>query len=206
MNIEQLANRDYTLILDKSGSMNETDCPGGKSRWAYMQESTVAVANECAKHDPDGITVIPFASTFKTYENTTPNTVGKIFQENSPMGGTVLAPVLRSVFENYKKNKAANKAKPNGELLLVVTDGCPVDEKEVAGEIVAFTKTLDSGDAEFGISFIQVGKDSGAAAFLKKLDDDLTAQGAKFDIVDTKTMDELEAVGLTEALIAALND
>lgn len=206
MSQAQLANRDYTLILDKSGSMAETDCPGGKSRWQYMQESTIAVANECAKHDPDGITVIPFAGSFKEYQNTTPSTVGQIFKENSPMGGTHLAPVLRSVFENYKKNKAAKATKPNGELVLVVTDGRPVDEAEVAKEIVAFTKTLENGDGEFGISFIQVGKDSDASAFLKKLDNDLTAQGAKWDIVDTKTMDELESVGLTEALIAALND
>lgn len=57
-----------------------------------------------------------------------------------------------------------------------------------------------------GISFLQVGKDSGAHAFLKRLDDDLVKQGAKHDIVDTKTMEELETIGLTEALIAALND
>jgi hypothetical protein len=87
-----------------------------------------------------------------------------------------------------------------------VTDGQPADEKEVAAEIVKFANQLDNGDAEYGIQFLQVGKDAGASAFLKKLDDSLTSQGAKHDIVDTKTMEELESIGLTEALLAALND
>jgi len=41
---------------------------------------------------------------------------------------------------------------------------------------------------------------------LKKLDDDLVAQGAKWDIVDTKTFEEIESIGITQALIAALDD
>ncbi len=81
----------------------------------------------------------------------------------------------------------------------------PVDENEVAKAIVNFTKKID-GREEFGISLLQVGKDTHAAAYLKRLDNQLQDEGAKFDIVNTKTMDELETVGLTEALIAALTE
>ena len=206
MNVEKLKNRDYVLVIDKSGSMTANDCAGGKSRWEACQESTMAIATKLAEYDPDGITVVPFAGSFKVYESTTPAKVGDIFKENEPMGGTVLAPVLRAVFESYNKRKAAGQAKPNGEILLVVTDGQPQDESEVAREIVKFGNTLANGDSEYGISFLQVGRDAGAAAFLKKLDDDLQAQGAKFDIVDTKTMEEIENIGLTEALVASLTD
>jgi Mg-chelatase subunit ChlD len=201
-----LENRDYVLVLDKSGSMSEKDCPGGKSRWASSQESTHAIASKVAEWDNDGLTVIPFASTHKVYENTTPAKVTDIFKENEPMGGTTLAPVLKAVFESYKARKKAGTTKPNGELLIVVTDGQPSDEAQVAKEIVAFGNSLENADAEYGIQFLQVGKDQAASQFLKKLDDDLTKQGAKHDIVDTKTMDELENIGLTEALLAALND
>lgn len=206
MNTERLANRDYVLVIDKSGSMQTADTPAGKSRWDYMQESTLAVAHKCQSYDPDGITVVPFAASFKTYENTTPEKVQQIFKENEPMGGTVLAPVLKAIFSGYLARKKAGQAKASGELLLIVTDGQPQDENEVAREIVNFTKQLDSGDDEYGIQFVQVGKDAEASRFLKRLDDDLTKQGAKFDIVDTKTMEELETIGLTEALIAALED
>lgn len=204
--MESLGNRDYTLVLDKSGSMGETDTPTGQTRWLYAQESTKAIATEVEKYDADGLTIIPFAGSFKRYESQTAAKLNDIWKENSPMGGTVLAPVLENIFADYLKRKAAGSTKANGEMVLVITDGQPSDEDKVAKTIVEFTKKLDNGDGEFGISFIQVGKDAQASAFLKKLDDDLEAQGAKFDIVDTKTMDEVEQIGLTETLIAALND
>lgn len=208
MDVEKLKNRDYVLVLDKSGSMVETDTPTGKSRWEYAKESTLAIAQKISELDPDGITVIPFAGSFKVYENTTPQKVAQVFQENSPMGGTVLAPVLHRIFSDYLARKKAGHAKPNGEICMVITDGQPNDEDDVAKEIVWFGNQLPAAtaDEEYGISFIQVGKDAHAASYLKRLDDGLSREGAKFDIVNTKTMDELENCGLTEALIAALED
>ena len=88
-----LQNRDYTIIIDKSGSMYTKDQMGGKSRWALMQESTVALANRCEELDPDGITVYVFSGRFKRYENVTSAKVVQIFQENEPSGTTNLAAV-----------------------------------------------------------------------------------------------------------------
>ncbi len=45
---------------------------------------------------------------------------------------------------------------------------------------------------ELRICLIQVGADSRATKFLKALDDDLQSVGAKFDICDTITLEELE--------------
>lgn len=204
--MDQLTNRDYVLVLDKSGSMEERDTPTGQSRWDYAKESTMAIARRVQEYDPDGIVVVPFAGTHRVYENVTPEKVQDIFRENSPMGGTVLGPVLKAVFDSYKSRKAAGQTKPNGELLIVITDGQPQDESEVSKEIVRFGNSLDNADDEYGIAFFQVGKDRGATNFLRKLDDELVKQGAKNDIVDTKTMEELETIGLQEALVAALND
>ncbi len=206
MNLEKMKNRDYVLLIDKSGSMEGNDTPNGQTRWEYAKESTLAIAKKCAEFDPDGITLAVFASSFKIYENTTPDKVANVFQENSPMGGTTLAPPLKAIFDSYLTRKKAGQAKANGEILLVVTDGQPTDESAVAKTIIEFGNKLDNADDEYGISFIQVGKDAQASAFLKKLDDDLTSQGAKHDIVDTKTMDEVEQIGLMETLVAALND
>lgn len=205
-NIDQLKNRDYYLVLDKSGSMEERDCPGGKTRWQYLQESVQAITNKIAEYDPDGVTVIPFSGTHKVYPNTTPQKVKDVFTENSPMGSTLLAAPLSAVFNDYLSAKKAGTAKSNGAMCIVVTDGQPSDEREVAQAIVNFTKQLENGDGEFGIAMLQVGKDAGATAFLKRLDDDLVKEGAKFDIVDTKTIDDIETIGLTEALTAALTD
>lgn len=204
--MSKLENRDYVLVIDKSGSMSACDTLSGKSRFEEAKESTIALANAVQPYDADGITLITFAGTFKTFENTTSAKVEQIFKENQPMGGTTLAPVLKSVFESYNSRKAKGQTKPNGEMLIIITDGQPSDETEVAKEIVKFTKTLNNGDDEYGIAFFQVGKDAEAKRFLMKLDDDLVSQGAAYDIVDTKTMEELENIGVTEALMAALND
>lgn len=202
----RLENRDYVLIMDKSGSMEETDCAGGQSRWNAMRESTEQLARKIEQFDADGFTAIPFASNFKSYENCKANSVSQIFTENSPGGGTVLAPVLEHSFADYLKRKAAGKTKANGEMLIVVTDGAPVDESAVAQTIINFANKLENGDGEYGIQFLQIGRDAKAAQFLKKLDDDLVKQGAKWDIVDTKTFDEIEQTGIVQALVSALDD
>lgn len=202
---ERLKNRDYYVVIDKSGSMDERDCPGGKSRWDYCQESTMAIARKLQEYDPDGITVVPFSATNKFYPNTTPDKVKAVFQECSPMGGTNLAPALQACFTDYLEAKKKGNAKTNGIMIVVVTDGQPQDEDDVAKTIVRFTKQIDHDD-EAGISLLQVGKDVHAAAYLKRLDDHLETEGAKFDIVNSKTMDDLENIPLIDAMIAALDE
>ncbi len=63
-----MKDRDYTLILDKSGSMSAPDQQGGKSRWEIAQESTLALARKCEQFDPDGITVYVFSGKWRDLE------------------------------------------------------------------------------------------------------------------------------------------
>ena len=200
-----LENRDYTLIIDKSGSMSTKDKPGGLSRWQIMQESALALANKCEELDPDGITVYLFSGKFKRYDNVTAAKVGTIFQENDPSGRTDLAAVLADAVNSYFQRKAAGQTPANGEIILVVTDGEPDDRRAVMDVILAATQKLDR-DEELAISFIQVGTDETATKFLKILDDDLGRAGAKFDIVDTITMNDMEDLTLKEVLLSAIND
>lgn len=198
-----LTKYDFILAIDKSGSMIE---PGthGMTRWKEAQETTLALATKAAEYDDDGITVIPFANTFKIYDNVTPAKVFQVFAENEPNGGTDTAGVLDVIFDRYKLSKLKNKeTKP--VILVVITDGEPNDRGAVRSAIKEFSSTLSdngSGDTdEFGILFLQIGNAPSATQFLKELDNDL---GAKFDIVATKTADELENMTLTEAFIYAL--
>ncbi|MBW4491903.1 MAG: VWA domain-containing protein [Oscillatoria princeps RMCB-10] len=200
-----LENRDYTLIIDKSGSMSMKDLPGGKSRWALMQESALALASKCEELDPDGITVYLFSGRFKRYDNVTAATVAQIFKENEPSGSTDLAKVLEDALNSYFQRKAAGQAKANGETILVVTDGEPDDRKAVMRVIIEASRRLDR-DEELAISFIQVGSDATATQFLKVLDDQLQGAGAKFDIVDTVTVEDMEDMTLTEVLLNAIVD
>jgi hypothetical protein len=200
-----IENRDYTLIIDKSGSMATTDQKGGKSRWAVAQESTFAVASKCEQLDPDGITIYVFSGKFKRYENVTASKVTQIFQENDPSGTTDLAGVLKHATDNYFQRKASGETKPNGETILVITDGEPDDRKAVMKVIIEASRNMDR-DEELAISFIQVGTDAQATRFLKVLDDELQGAGAKFDICDTVTMEDMEDMTLSEVLLNAIND
>jgi uncharacterized protein with von Willebrand factor type A (vWA) domain len=200
-----LENRDYTLIIDKSGSMATPDQKGGRTRWVTAQESTFALASKCEQFDPDGITIYVFSSKFKRYENVTSGKVAQIFRENDPSGTTDLASVLKHATDDYFQRKAANESKPNGETILVVTDGEPDDRKAVMRVIIEASRRMDR-DEELAICFIQVGADQQATRFLKVLDDELQDAGAKFDICDTVTMEDMEDISLSEVLLNAIND
>ena len=197
--------RDYTLIIDKSGSMSTNDQLGGKTRWDAAQESTLALAQKCEEIDSDGITVYLFSGRFRRYDNVTSDKVTQIYQENEPMGRTDLASVLQDALDNYFQRKAKGQAKVNGETILIVTDGEPDDYKSVMRIIIDASRQIDR-EEELGISLIQVGKDAKATQFLKALDDRLETVGAKFDIVDTITMEDMEGIPLAEVLLNAITD
>lgn len=206
--IETLKNRDYTLIIDKSGSMVESDVKGFASRWAAAREATLGLAAKITELDPDGITVYAFNNHFKRHDNVTQQAVAQVWQEHEPNGGTDLDNVLNDALngpQGYFTRKAKGETKPNGEVILVITDGAPNDRKAVERTIVAATKKMDR-DEELGIEFVQVGSDKSATEYLKHLDNDLQPAGAKFDIVNTMTIDEMGDRSLTDVLLSALND
>lgn len=200
-----LENRDYTLIIDKSQSMSTQDQQGGKSRWDAVAESILAVAEKCEQYDPDGITVYLFSSQFRRYDQVTTAKVKQVFAENFPAGSSKLAEVLKDALDNYFRRKSAGQAKPNGETILVVTDGEPDDRLAVMQLIIDASRKIDR-DEELAISFIQVGKDQKTTEFLKALDDQLPSAGAAFDIVDTMTMEKMQEMPLTEVLMNAITD
>lgn len=200
-----MQDRDYTLIIDKSGSMSTPDQAGGRSRWDAAQESTLALARKCEQFDPDGITVYVFSSRFRRYDNVNSAKVAQIFQENEPSGTTNLAGVLKDATDQYFQRKASGQTKLGGETILVVTDGEPDDRKAVMVAIVEASRQMEQ-DEELAISMIQVGNDATATQFLKALDDQLQGVGAKFDICDTVTIDDMADMTLSEVLLNAISD
>jgi uncharacterized protein with von Willebrand factor type A (vWA) domain len=200
-----LTNRDYTLIVDKSGSMSTADAKNGRTRWETVQESTLAIARKCETFDPDGLTVYVFAGRFKRYDNVTAQKVEQIFHENDPSGGTDLAAVLKDATDRYFQRKRLGQAKSQGETIVVVTDGEPDDCKAVMQVVINATQHMDR-DEELALSFVQVGADPQASRFLRILDDKLQSAGAKFDICDTITIDSLEETSLTDILLNAILD
>lgn len=202
--VSKLAGYDIIVAIDRSGSMGGSG-KSGKSKWEEAQEGTEALVRKAITIDADGVTLCLFngTNTLKEFKNVKDATVvTQIFKENEPASGTPTDVVLNKYLGEYLANKkAGNNPKPI--ILAVVTDGEPNDRKATKMAIINATKEMEK-DEEIGISFIQVGDDPGITSFLQDMDDNLTSEGAKFDIVDTKHSDNIDSY--VTALEAALED
>jgi Mg-chelatase subunit ChlD len=197
--VASLSEYDFVVVVDASGSMGEPNKQGSAvTRWEAMQETAVAFTRDLEKIDSDGIGVVVFSGAkIDTFDGVTTEKVREIFAGRSPRGSTPLAEALTAAI-----NLGANADKK--KFILVFTDGVPDDEQKAAQVIINQANKQETDD-ELTFLFVQVGTDAGAAAYLRTLDDDLSA--AKFDIVDAKTVEEAEAFATTVDLIVhAISD
>lgn len=195
----KLSEYDFVVLVDKSGSMAEPVKAGAsRTRWEAVQESALQFARDVGQFDSDGIDVVVFGgSTIDSHTGVTADKVKEVFVQYTPRGGTPLTEALVAGL------KLAGKSDKK-DFIVVFTDGVPDDKASAAKLIIEAANRQETDDA-LTILFVQVGDDGSASAFLKKLDDDLT--GAKFDIVDAKTVAEVDAFATTTDLIlAAIND
>lgn len=198
-NAQSLTEYDFIFVADASGSMAEPVKPGSStSRWEHMQEAALQFARDVGKIDSDGIDVVIFSgSGITSHTGVTADKVKEVFETRSPRGGTPLAEALTEAL------KLAGKSDKK-DFIAVFTDGVP-DDKEAAARVIKEQANRQENDEDCTILFVQVGDDTGATNYLKKLDDDL--QGAKFDIVDAKTAAEVDQYPDTTSLIlAAISD
>lgn len=195
--INALTEYDFVIVVDASGSMGTEDVKG-RSRWASMQESVEVLARDIEKLDSDGFDLVIFGgANVSVHTGVTSATLSDAFATRRPNGSTPLAEALTEAL------KLAGKSDKK-DFVLVITDGVPDDQAAAAKVIRDASNKLESDD-ELTFLFVQIGSDAGATRYLKALDDDL--KGCKFDIVDAKTMDEVEQfASTTDLIIAAIND
>jgi Mg-chelatase subunit ChlD len=199
--IAKLIGFDIIMVVDASGSMGGANKEGSSvTRWDYMQETAIAFARDAAAIDEDGFGLVVFSGNgITSHDNCKVDDVTKIFKERTPRGTTPLAEALTAAL---KLGEASTKKK----MIVVYTDGVPDDDK-AAAKVIIDQANKQATDEELTFLFVQVGTDTGATAYLKSLDDDLTKAGAKFDIVDTKTIEEADKFNSTVELLAnAIDD
>ena len=206
MTKEQLKLRDWYLLVDRSGSMNEPVKSGSSlTRWAEAQEATTALARFAEEFDDDGISVVLFSTNHSLHDNITAggDLVKKLFTDNQPNGNTNTSGALLSVTDAYFTRKAANAAETKPLVIFIVTDGEPNSKEDLQNAITAIANKVDNVD-EIRINFIQVGDNAEAKKYLHHLDSELTC---KFDIVNCKTEDEVGSYpSLGDAIMAMVND
>jgi hypothetical protein len=202
--VRLLAKYNVELLVDRSCSMGQKDCPGGLSRWQWCGEQAASLAQTISPLVPHGLTIVPFATEYDVFDNANPQNIETLFNTMQLQQGTRLYEPLAEQFDTYFANHAANK-KPL--LVVIITDGVPVPKIEpelVRRELVA-ASNRQKKPQEVTVIFCQIGaQDEKGAAYLQDLDQNLAAYGARYDIVHTITFDNLQQAGLGPALAESL--
>lgn len=185
-NLELNKGDQFIIGLDISGSMGNTDCPGGLSRFKYTLETLKTFVAEAAKWDPDGVSFYPFGVQCHAFPDLKPDEIDAKIAGLKLEGATMTHLAIDRAF-------AEHKSKGNKQtFFLLFTDGEPSDPEAVKRSIIKITNEV-ADPLEFRIAFITVGQRStDLDAYLTHLDDTLTSDGAKHDIVDVKRMDEVD--------------
>lgn len=192
-----LTEYDFIVVIDASGSMSTPDVKG-RTRWAAVQETAEQFTRDLAAIDSDGIGLVIFnGQAVQSFDGVDAAKLTKAFTGTSPRSSTPLAEALTEAL------KLAGKSDKK-DFIIVFTDGVP-DDKAAAAKVIVDAANRQETDDALTILFVQVGSDAAATAYLRELDDNL--KGAKFDIVDAKTVQEAEAFATTADLVlAAIND
>lgn len=205
--LDLLRGFDTVLVVDDSASMQLAPPapPGGPTRWQEARDALAGLTALVANKDPDGIDVF-FLNTERCVRSCTdPDAVRALFDSVAPQGATPTGTRLEELTADYldtldvvrtcqregttaSSPAAAGVPKPRRRNYIVITDGAPSDDLEEV--LVSIAQRLDQTHAplaQLGFSFIQVGDDPEARAFLSQLDDSLSASagGKVRDMVDT---------------------
>ncbi|MBU6454160.1 MAG: hypothetical protein KGS72_20435 [Cyanobacteria bacterium REEB67] len=203
--INLLSNYDVAIVIDKSGSMQSQDCPGGLSRWDFCREQLLNLTSQVNTAFRSGITVALFSSEYHIFNNVSFSMVPEIFATNSPDGGTYLARPMRDIFFNFFNTRDRNMIThtPTRPLLIeVVTDGEPSDKEALIQVICDATQKMTSPH-EVSIQFLQIGHEFGGSRVLNELDNRLVGEdGAQYDIVNVEPFNQVISEGLARSMVA----
>ena len=202
----QLYDRNYTLIYAPTQLERLGMTPGFEQRWQQAHTQILEIADQCHILAPNGLTVYRSSeATFEVHHNVNVANLQSLM-DTAPMPEKLaLAPVLKTVFDQYFAQKSAGQQPANGEIILLLLDNEPTDRLAIAKQIVAASQQLDHNN-ELGIGWVQVGDDYITKGFLVTLDNNLREKGAKFDIVDHRPIQQIASNDLATFLMNVLTD
>lgn len=190
--ISELSKCDIILLLDISGSM---ESPSHRlprvTRLQEVKEDVIRFAQLAEKHDDDGLCLIPFSSMPKVMNGITAAKIEQTFKSLRPGGGTNLGLALK---EAVKLAKASTK----NTVVICFTDGEPTAGDTAFEVLNAAGREL--GRPRFGATFVQVGTDVQATAYLRTLN-----EGLDVDVVACVSAEEAEGLSMEQLIWLATN-
>ena len=203
--VRLLANYNIELIVDRSLSMRQRDCPGAMSRWDWCGYQAADIARALTPYIAGGVTVTPFAGEFDEFEHCSSQNVMEIFERhNFTLGTRLYEPLAHRLDTFFAHHKPGDKPL----LITVITDGLPWPSPEplmVRNELINASRQISS-PGEVVVVFMQIGgQDPKGRDYLLDLGTNLVGYGAQCQYVHTKTFEELKQVGLGNALGDAIS-
>lgn len=195
-----LSKFDIVIVIDTSGSMGSPLTSEPASKWMWCEKYIHDFSTKMRPYLQGGITVVTFNKTYDIERHCTPERVRQIFETTTPAGGTDMGSPLQEVFRDFL---ATGRAKPL--LVAVLTDGMPNLGPKVEDVIIDATRDMRYPN-EIRMTFLEIGEEFDGRQLLKYLDDFLVYDGAKYDIVDTLTFEQVKQIGLIDALLQAINE
>ncbi len=198
-----LCDRDYTIILGRASSQYAV--PHLAEQWQAAQTAIYQLVGLCDALDSDGITLYTpkpealIQPHFQCHEAVTSSTLQTILAGQTCPEAINLTLCLQTALAHYFRRKAEGRTKANGEVILALFDGEPLNRMGIVRAIVDATKHINHA-GELGIGLLQIGDNSIAEGFFSLLDHDLQLAGAAFDIVKFWKVDSLNGDSLTEFL------
>ena len=117
--------------------------------------------------------------------------------------------LLRPYIEDCETARQKRLKVPKPTVFVVITDGRADDTAGLRDTIVEMATRLDEARLpafQCGITFLQIGDDEDATAFLAELDDDLEEAHQCRDIVDTRRYEgHMDATFVLKSLLGSVN-
>ncbi|HEX3643644.1 MAG TPA: hypothetical protein VHV10_20335 [Ktedonobacteraceae bacterium] len=184
--------------FDNSASMQAP--LGNTTRIGTAKELAGPVIAKACQLDKDGPDVYSFGGKTTYLGNIT---AGEATDKLNTLAADEYATGLGAFLTQAFSKARQIIAKGDNALILALTDGAATDKPLVKSEIIAMTNDMaDDGQCALEIVYLS----DEAASYLKELDDDLQAQGAKFDIVDATPIEEALTLDVEALLNKAFND
>jgi len=200
---KQLLKREYTFIFVREADSWQENHPNFLP-WREAQGAIVELAKQCVKYDRSGIDIYFATTPPQRKRGGNVADLAKVFQVKTPPPANDLLSSLQAALDNHFANLEEGKK----ETIIVVLDHLPNDQEGIIQCLVDATKKIDvENDAySLGISFILIGDDEEAKAFLNFLDDELEVRGATHDMVDAKGWMAIKNSSIEKFLLDALLD
>lgn len=205
---KQLGLYDCVLMLDCSGSMGDriissNDRQGVElTRWGWCRKEMLGFYQRGQGYFPEGITLVPFANKFAIVNEARTAAIQNLFNQLSPVGGTNMALPLSFLFDDYFARKARNQGKINPLVIAILSDG--EGNAHILRQLIIKTTQRMQYPKEILITFLAVDASDEGRPVIEALDNNLVQAGARYDIVDSRTFEELKRYGLLKMVVAAL--